>query len=50
MLIPARTAPLDEVKSHTDALSLFYTALDRRFVAAARIRGRVRCVTATSST
>jgi len=32
MLILARTTPLDQVKSHTDGLSLFYTDLDRRFV------------------
>jgi acyl-CoA dehydrogenase len=32
MLILARTTPVDEVKNHTDGLSLFYTDLDRRFV------------------
>jgi acyl-CoA dehydrogenase len=32
MLILARTSPRDELKKHTDGLSLFYTALDRRFV------------------
>ena len=32
MLILARTTPLDEVRKPTDGLSLFYTALDRRFV------------------
>lgn len=32
MLIVARTTPLDAVKKATDGLSLFYTALDRRFV------------------
>jgi acyl-CoA dehydrogenase len=32
MLILARTTPLDEIRSHTDGLSLFYTDLDRRFV------------------
>jgi acyl-CoA dehydrogenase len=32
MLILARTTPLEEVKKPTDGLSLFYTALDRRFV------------------
>jgi acyl-CoA dehydrogenase len=32
MLILARTTPLDQVTSHTDGLSLFYTDLDRRFV------------------
>lgn len=33
MLIVARTTPLAAVKKPTDGLSLFYTALDRRFVA-----------------
>jgi acyl-CoA dehydrogenase len=32
MLIVARTTPLDAVRKATDGLSLFYTALDRRFV------------------
>ncbi len=32
MLILVRTTPLDEVRKPTDGLSLFYTALDRRFV------------------
>lgn len=32
MLILARTTPLDQVKKHTDGLSLFYTTLDRDFV------------------
>ena len=32
MLILARTRPIEEVKKPTDGLSLFYTALDRRFV------------------
>ncbi len=32
MLILARTTALDEVKKPTDGLSLFYTALDRRFI------------------
>lgn len=32
MLILARTTPLDQVKNHTDGLSIFYTDLDRRFV------------------
>ena len=32
MLILARTTPLEAVKKPTDGLSLFYTALDRRFV------------------
>jgi len=32
MLILARTTPLEEVKAHSDGLSLFYTDLDRRFV------------------
>ena len=32
MLILARTTPLDEVKSHSEGLSLFYTKLDRNFV------------------
>jgi acyl-CoA dehydrogenase len=32
MLILARTTPLEEVRKPTDGLSLFYTALDRRFV------------------
>ena len=32
MLILARTTPLETVKKPTDGLSLFYTALDRRFV------------------
>ena len=32
MLILARTTPLEEVKKHTDGLSLFYTDFDRRFI------------------
>jgi len=32
MLILARTAPLEEGRKPTEGLSLFYTALDRRFV------------------
>src|SRR5690348_9852077 len=32
MLILARTTPLDAVRKPTEGLSLFYTALDRRFV------------------
>ena len=32
MLILARTTPLEAVRKPTDGLSLFYTALDRRFV------------------
>jgi acyl-CoA dehydrogenase len=32
MLILVRTTPLDAVRKPTDGLSLFYTALDRRFV------------------
>jgi acyl-CoA dehydrogenase len=32
MLILARTSPRDQGKKRTDGLSLFYTALDRRFV------------------
>jgi acyl-CoA dehydrogenase len=32
MLVVARTTPLDAVMKATDGLSLFYTALDRRFV------------------
>ncbi|HUG58845.1 MAG TPA: acyl-CoA dehydrogenase family protein [Candidimonas sp.] len=32
MLILARTTPLDQVKKHTEGLSLFYTTLDRDFV------------------
>jgi acyl-CoA dehydrogenase len=32
MLILARTTPLESVRKPTDGLSLFYTALDRRFV------------------
>ncbi|WP_213958077.1 acyl-CoA dehydrogenase family protein [Variovorax sp. dw_954] len=32
MLILARTTPIEDVKNHTDGLSLFYTDLDRRFV------------------
>ena len=38
MLILARTTPLDECKSHTDGLSLFYTDLDRRSRRGARDR------------
>lgn len=33
MLLLARTTPLDRVKKHTDGLSLFYTSLDRKYVA-----------------
>lgn len=32
MLLLARTTPLEEVRRHTDGLSLFYTDLDRRYV------------------
>lgn len=32
MLILARTTPIEDVKSHTDGLSLFYTDLDRRCI------------------
>jgi acyl-CoA dehydrogenase len=32
MLILARTTPLEDVKRRTEGLSLFYTALDRRYV------------------
>jgi acyl-CoA dehydrogenase len=32
MLLLARTTPLEQVKHHTDGLSLFYTDLDRRYV------------------
>ncbi len=32
MLILARTTPFEEVRKPTDGLTLFYTALDRRFV------------------
>jgi acyl-CoA dehydrogenase len=32
MLILARTTPLEQVRKPTEGLSLFYTALDRRFV------------------
>lgn len=32
MLILARTTPLEEVKKRTEGLSLFYTALDRKYV------------------
>jgi acyl-CoA dehydrogenase len=32
MLILVRTTPLEEVRKPTDGLSLFYTALDRRYV------------------
>ncbi|AEC19207.1 putative acyl-CoA dehydrogenase [Pusillimonas sp. T7-7] len=32
MLILARTTPLEEVKNHSDGLSLFYTTLDRNAV------------------
>ena len=32
MLLLARTTPLEQVKNHTDGLSLFYTDLDRRYV------------------
>src|SRR5689334_7360816 len=34
VLLLARTAPLEEVKKRTEGLSLFYTALDRRYVEA----------------
>jgi len=33
MLLLARTTPLEEVKRRTDGLSLFYTKLDRQYVA-----------------
>jgi acyl-CoA dehydrogenase len=39
MLILARTTPVEEVKNHTDGLSLFYTDLDRRFVEVREIQG-----------
>lgn len=32
MLILARTTPIEEVKKHSEGLSLFYTKLDRRYV------------------
>ena len=32
MLLLARTTPLDQVRKHTDGLSLFYTSLDRKHV------------------
>src|SRR3546814_901171 len=32
MLILARTTPLEEVKNHSDGLSLFYTTLDRNAI------------------
>src|SRR5690606_6924277 len=32
ILLLARTTPLDEVKSRTEGLSLFYTDLDRRHI------------------
>lgn len=32
MLILTRTTPLEEVKKHAEGLSLFYTAIDRRYV------------------
>lgn len=34
MLILARTTPIDQVKKKTEGLSLFYTALDRKYVEA----------------
>lgn len=37
MLLLARTTPLDRVHCKTEGLSLFYTALDRRFVEVRRI-------------
>lgn len=37
MLILARTTPLEDCKSHTDGLSLFYTDIDRRHVTAREI-------------
>jgi acyl-CoA dehydrogenase len=37
MLLLARTTPLDRVHRKTEGLSLFYTALDRRFVEVRRI-------------
>jgi acyl-CoA dehydrogenase len=37
MLLLARTTPLDRVRRKTEGLSLFYTALDRRFVEVRRI-------------
>lgn len=33
MLLLARTTPLDQVRKHTDGLSLFYTKLDRKYIA-----------------
>ncbi len=32
MLLLARTTPIEEVKRHTEGLSLFYTNLDRRYI------------------
>jgi acyl-CoA dehydrogenase len=32
VLLLARTTPLDQVKKHTDGLSLFYTKLDRQYI------------------
>ena len=32
MLILARTTPIEEVKKHSEGLSLFYTKLDRNYV------------------
>lgn len=37
MLILARTTPLEDCKSHTDGLSLFYTDVDRKYVTAREI-------------
>ncbi len=37
MLILARTTPLEDCKSHTEGLSLFYTDLDRKYVTAREI-------------
>lgn len=37
MLILARTTPLEDCKSHSEGLSLFYTDLDRKYVTAREI-------------
>jgi acyl-CoA dehydrogenase len=45
MLILARTTPIEEVRKHTEGLSLFYTKLDRKYVTVREIEkmGR-KCV------
>lgn len=45
MLILARTTPIEQVKNHSEGLSLFYTTLDRNFVRVSEIEkmGR-KCV------